>query len=89
MNILLVLLFSPGTTHGGWALGLSIFSLVLSGASQLGFVLAPLIYAWFWVPDTFADQDEMSLFKMPYMKVLSLVLNLGSSVETLIYAIDI
>ena len=87
MNILLVLLFSPGTSYTGWALGLSIFSLLLSSASQLGFVFAPLIYASFWVPETFAGLDEMSIFKMLYMKVLSLLANLGSSVETLNYAI--
>ncbi len=89
MNILVAGFFAPGTTHTGWALGLSIFSAVVSTLSLAGFALAPYIYTMIWEPETFAGMDEMSVFKMIYMRVLSLVVNLTSSVETLNYTIDL
>ena len=89
MNILVVALIAPGSAHAGLALGLTIFSVVATSLLFLGFSLTPFVYAYFWDPDSFAGVDEIVLFKMIYMKVLSLVSNLGGGIESLNYAIDV
>ena len=89
MNLLLVILFSPGSIYANLGLGLAILSLVASSLSYIGFILVPLVYAWFWDPVTFDGQDEISIFKMLYLRALSLVVNVGASIETLNYAINV
>ena len=89
MNLVMVILISTGSTYASIGLGLAILSIVATSLSYIGFILVPLIYAWFWDPLTFDGQDEISIFKMLYLRVLSLVINVGASAGTLNYAINV
>ena len=87
MNILVVALIGPGSAYTGLALGLMIFSFIGSSLSFLGLSLAPFIYAYFWDPESFSGVEDLTIFKMIYMKALSLIVNIGGSIESLNYAI--
>ena len=66
-----------------------IISIVLTSISFLVMQLGPVIYAFFWDPTALHGSDDLSVMRKAYLKILSLVLNFGSSVETLNYAIQV